>query len=179
MPDSDHERHIQFTRHFAESERAMQAFAFSLAPNRADADDIIQETLKALWEKFDDYDPERPFLPWANRFVYRQVLMHRRSTAIRHKYVFTDETFEQLANAEPTTPEHDQAKEVALEKCLAKLSRKQREIVEKRYASKGSLQDLAEETGSSANALYKTLQRVREALYQCINKRLAQEGFNA
>ena len=50
--------------------------------NRADADDIIQETLKALWEKFDDYDPERPFLSWANRFVYCQVQMHRLKQAI-------------------------------------------------------------------------------------------------
>ncbi len=74
IPDvSDTERHVQFTRHFAEAEGAMKAFAYSLVPNRADAEDVIQETLKSLWEHFDDYDPTRPFLPWANRFVYRQV----------------------------------------------------------------------------------------------------------
>lgn len=178
MP-TDAERHAQFTRHFAKSERAMQAFAFSLVPNQADADDIIQETLTALWEKFDDFDPERPFLPWANRFVYRQVLMHRRSQAIRQKYVFSDETFEQLAKDEPIPLERGKALGTALEKCLQKLSSKNRELIEQRYLSKGSLQDYAEETGRTANALYKTLQRIRESLHGCIQQRLAKEGFTA
>ena len=178
MP-ADAERHAQFTRQFAECERAMQAFAFSLVPNRADADDIIQETLKALWEKFDEYDPVRPFLPWANRFVYRQVQMHRRKQAIRQKYVFTAETFEQLASDEPVSLERDRTMGAALEKCLQKLSSKNRELIEQRYLTKGSLQDYAEETGRSANALYKTLQRIRESLHGCISRRLAQEGFTA
>ena len=73
----------------------------------------------------------------------------------------------------------DQAVSVALETCLGKLSAKQREIVERRYLAKGSLQDLAEESGRSANALYKTLQRIREVLHHCINKRLTQEGFTS
>lgn len=93
----DTERQIQFTRRFSECERAMRAFAFSLVPNRADVDDIIQETLEELWRSFDKFDPERPFLPWANRFVYRQVLIHRRSTAIRLKYTFSEETVRRLA----------------------------------------------------------------------------------
>jgi RNA polymerase sigma-70 factor (ECF subfamily) len=178
MSDFNAERQAQFTRHFAESERAMLAFAFSLIPNRADVDDIMQETLKALWQKFEDYDPDRPFLPWANRFVYRQVLIHRRSHAIRSKYVFTGETFEQLASSEPVSLERNQAMEQALEKCLKKLSAKQRELVERRYLAEGSLKALAEESGRTADALYKTLQRIREALFHCINKRMAKEGFS-
>ncbi len=180
MPDFTPELQAQFTRHFAESERAMQAFAFSLVPNRSDVDDILQETLKTIWSKFDDYDPDRPFLPWANRFVYRQVQMHRRSHAIRSKYVFTEETFEQLANSsQPASLERDQVMSQALEKCLRKLSAKQRELVERRYLAEGSLKSLAEESGRSADALYKTLQRIRESLFRCINKRLAKEGFPA
>ena len=179
MKDDQTHRHVQFTRHFAECEGAMTAFAFSLVPNRADVDDIIQETLKALWNKFDDYDPERPFLPWANRFVYRQVQMHRRSAAIRNKYVFTDDTFEALAGAAPDSIERDKAMSAALDKCLGKLNEKQRDLIEQRYLAKGTLQDLAEESGRTANALYKTLQRIRESLYHCIYNRIEKEGFTA
>tara|TARA_R110000850_G_scaffold64247_4_gene144430 strand:+ start:136 stop:681 length:546 start_codon:yes stop_codon:yes gene_type:complete len=174
---SDTERHVQFTRHFAEAERAMKAFAFSLVPHQADADDVIQETLKALWQHFDDYDPERPFLPWANRFVYRQVQMHRRSQATRGKYFLNEETIEKLAAEGPASPEHTQAMERALEKCLQNVGSRQRQIIERRYASQSTLQDLAKETGSSPNALYKMLQRVREALHQCICQRMTKEGF--
>lgn len=175
--EEDRQRQVQFTRHFAECEGAMTAFAFSLVPNASDVDDIIQEALKALWEKFDEYDPDRPFLPWANRFVYRQVQIHRRSTAIRNKYVFSDETFEALAGEAPVSIDRDRAMSSALEKCLLKLSEKQRELIERRYDSQGTLQEFARETGQNANAVYKSLQRIRESLHQCIHHRLEKEGF--
>lgn len=175
----DPSRQAQFTRHFSECERALQAFAFSLVPNRADADDIVQEALQSLWEKFEDYDPDRPFLPWANRFVYRQVQMHRRKQAIRGKYFFSDETIEELAREEPVSLEKDQAMEAALEKCLLKLSRKNRELIEQRYLSQGSMQEFADQTGRSSNAVYKMLQRIRESLHRCITHRLEKEGIAA
>jgi RNA polymerase sigma-70 factor, ECF subfamily len=40
-----------------------------LVPNVADAEDIVQQTAIALWEKFDAYDPAQPFTPWACRFA--------------------------------------------------------------------------------------------------------------
>ncbi|MEM9282581.1 MAG: sigma-70 family RNA polymerase sigma factor [Verrucomicrobiota bacterium] len=174
----DTQRQVQFTRHFAEAEGAMKAFAFSLVPNRADAEDVIQETLKALWEHFDDYDPDRPFLPWANRFVYRQVQMHRRSQATRGKYFFSDETIEQLAGDPAESPEQSLAMSRALEQCLEHIGAKQRELIEQRYTSKGTLQELAQQLGKKPDALYKMLQRVREALHQCICQRMTKEGFH-
>ena len=170
-------RQAQFTRQFAECERALQAFAFSLVPNRTDADDIVQEALQKLWEKFDEYDPERPFLPWANRFVYRQVQMHRRKQATRAKYFYSDETLERLAADEPFSLDRDRAMGAALEKCLQKLSPRNRELIEQRYLSSGSLQEFAAESGRTSNAIYKMLQRIRESLHQCITQRLAKEGF--
>ena len=177
MPEdpSDTARQVQFTRHFAECERALQAFAYSLVPVRADADDIVQESLAALWKNFDQYDPDRPFLPWANRFVYRQVQMHRRSQATRSKYFFSDQTIEQLAAEEPASLDRDQALSRALELCLERLSTKHRELVEQRYLDRESLQQVAEKSGRTANALYKTLQRIREALHSCICQRIARE----
>jgi RNA polymerase sigma-70 factor (ECF subfamily) len=111
--------------------------------------------------------------------VYRQVQMHRRSAAIRNKYVFTDETFEALAGEAPASIERDKAMSAALDKCLGKLNEKQRELIEQRYLTKGTLQDLAEDTGRTANALYKTLQRIRESLHHCICDRMEKEGFSA
>ncbi|MEM7144241.1 MAG: sigma-70 family RNA polymerase sigma factor [Verrucomicrobiota bacterium] len=171
------ERQVQFTRHFAENEGSLHAFAYSLVPHRADADDIIQETLKSLWKHFEDYDPERPFLPWANRFVYRQVQQHRRSQATRAKYFFSDETIERLAASTPASDERDHALCQALDTCLEKLNATHRELVEQRYLAKVSLRDFAERQNQTPNALYKKLQRLREILHDCITNQLAKEGF--
>ena len=178
MSSTDFQRQAQFTRNFAENERAMQAFAFSLVPHEADVEDIMQEALAALWEKFSDYDPARPFLPWANRFVYRQVQMHRRKHAIRQKYVFSEETLVELAGDTPVDAKREEAMSLALETCMGKLSDSQRTLVNQRYLAQGTLQDLAKDTGRNADALYKSLQRIRERLYDCIHHRIAQEGFS-
>ncbi len=172
----DNERQIQFTQQFSQNERAMRAFACSLIPNREDVNDIIQETLKELWRKFDKFDPARPFLPWANRFVYRQVLIHRRSTAIRLKYTFSEETFRCLVE-EQSPLERDVALSEALDKCLHRLDNDERELLNLRYFTKGSINEMATREGLSVDVLYKRIQRIRSVLQRCISKRMDQEGW--
>ena len=172
----DNERQIQFTQQFSQNERAMRAFACSLIPNREDVNDIIQETLKELWRKFDKFDPARPFLPWANRFVYRQVLIHRRSTAIRLKYTFSEETFRRLVE-EQSSLERDVALSEALDKCLHRLDDDERELLNLRYFTKESINEMATREGLSVDVLYKRIQRIREELQHCISKRMEQEGW--
>jgi RNA polymerase sigma-70 factor (ECF subfamily) len=172
----DNERQIQFTQRFSQNERAMRAFACSLIPNREDVNDVIQETLKELWRKFDEFDPARPFLPWANRFVYRQVLIHRRSTAIRLKYTFSEETFRRLVE-EQSSLERDVALSEALDKCLHRLDDDERELLNLRYFTKESINEMATREGLSVDVLYKRIQRIREELQHCISKRMEQEGW--
>ena len=172
----DNERQIQFTQQFSQNERAMRAFACSLIPNREDVNDVIQETLKELWRKFDKFDPARPFLPWANRFVYRQVLIHRRSTAIRLKYTFSEETFRRLVE-EQSPLERDVALSEGLDKCLHRLDDDERELLNLRYFTKESINEMATREGLSVDVLYKRVQRIREALQRCISKRMEQEGW--
>ncbi len=171
----DYERQIQFTQRFSECERAMRAFALSLIPNRDDVDDVIQETLKELWRKFDEFDPGRPFLSWANRFVYRQVLIHRRSTAIRLKYMFSDELLQYMVNEQPPL-EPDVALSDALDNCLQLLADDQRELVRLRYFTGISLKEVAQKLGKSPAAIYKQIQRIRHAIQKCVTRRLAQGG---
>ena len=73
----------EFTDQFVQNERALYGYVFSMVASHADTDDILQSTLIQLWENFKKYDPEPPFLPWAFRFSYRQVLMHRRREKAR------------------------------------------------------------------------------------------------
>ncbi len=48
-------------------------YVAALVPNVADAEDIVQQTALALWEKFDAYDPSQPFTPWAWRFALNKT----------------------------------------------------------------------------------------------------------
>src|SRR5689334_4799955 len=63
----------RFLSLFLRSEREIFRYVAALIPNVADAEDIVQQTALALWEKFDAYDPSQPFTPWACRFALNKT----------------------------------------------------------------------------------------------------------
>src|SRR6266545_8263431 len=63
----------QFLSLFLRSEREVFRYVAALVPNITDAEDIVQQTAIALWEKFDAYDPAQPFTPWACRFALNKT----------------------------------------------------------------------------------------------------------
>src|SRR5262245_30333085 len=63
----------QFLRLFLSSEREIFRYVAGLVPNLAEAEEIVQQTSVALWGKFDQYDPQQPFTPWACRFAINIV----------------------------------------------------------------------------------------------------------
>ena len=52
-------------------------YIFALLPHEEDARDVLQETSVALYRKFDDYDPDKPFLAWAYSFAFLEILKQR------------------------------------------------------------------------------------------------------
>ncbi len=77
MNSDSHEPLEQLLLLLTEHQQALFRYAFSLLPSEADARDVMQETSLALMRKFSQYDATKPFLPWAYRFAYLQVLKHR------------------------------------------------------------------------------------------------------
>jgi len=53
----------RFLSLFLRSEREIFRYVAALVPNVTDAEDIVQQTAIALWEKFDTYDPAHLSLP--------------------------------------------------------------------------------------------------------------------
>ena len=49
---------------FIRFERRIYSYIFTLVPQRADADDLLQETSLVLWDKFDVASPPNDFLAW-------------------------------------------------------------------------------------------------------------------
>src|SRR4029079_10281093 len=71
-------------------------YIFSLLPHQEDARDALQETSVALYRKFADYDATKPFLAWAFRFAYLEVLKQRERNQRARRLLKLD-LLEQLA----------------------------------------------------------------------------------
>jgi len=144
-------------------------YILPLVGNLNDAEDVLQQTALALWQKFDQYDPSRPFLPWAKRFAHHEVLMYHRR---QRRYTFlTEELIESLVERQAGQELEIQQLHEALSHCIEKLPEADRLLLQQRYAEQGaSMQQLAAETGQTANVLYKALARIRRQLLHCVGQ---------
>lgn len=161
----------EFVTLLTANQSALYACILALLPNRAAAQDILQETNLTLWRKADDFEPGTHFLAWATRVARYHILNHRR-TARRDQLVFDDALFEDLAIRQADRVAEFDHREDALSFCLGKLSSEQRELIAERYEAGGSVQNIATKTGRSVGAVSQTLYRIREMLLDCIQAHL-------
>jgi len=157
----------RFLSLFLRSEREIFRYVAALVPNVADAEDIVQQTALALWEKFEAYDPDQPFTPWACRFALnktRQWIERRQRWQALLQRGLADELAQRR---EQLLPEIETRLKY-LDGCLNKLPAEQRSMVEGYYYRRDGIEKLAEESGRTVAAAYKTLQRIRQALQICI-----------
>ena len=157
----------RFLSLFLRSEREVFRYVAALVPNVADAEDIVQQTALALWEKFDEYDPVQPFTPWACRFALNKA---RQWTDRRQRWqaLLAEGLAEELAQRREELKPEFERRLSHLENCLGKLPPEQRTLVEGYYYRRSPIQTISVEAGRSIEATYKTLQRIRAMLQRCI-----------
>ena len=157
----------RFLSLFLRSEREIFRYVAALVPNVTDAEDIVQQTAIALWEKFDAYDPSQPFTPWACRFALnkaRQWIERRQ----RWQALLERGLAEELAQRRQELLPEFELRLKHLEGCLGKLPAGQRTLVEGYYYERVGIEVLAKRSGRSEAATYKMLQRIRRALQVCV-----------
>lgn len=159
----------RFLSLFLRSEREVFRYVAALVPNVTDAEDIVQQTALALWEKFEAYDPTQPFTPWACRFALnkaRQWIERRQ----RWQALLDHGLAEELAlRRQELQPEFERRLR-HLEHCLEELPPDQRSLVEGYYYERSDVESLAERSGRTVAATYKMLQRIRQALQLCVER---------
>lgn len=163
---------LLLTRH----QDALFRYIFSLVPCEADARDILQETSLALFRKFEQYDPTRPFLPWAYRFAYLQVQKHREKSA-RSPLLFAEDVLELLAGErERIEPQLDERLRL-LDGCLDQLGPREREWVTARYARRESAESMMRRFDLTRRTLFRNLELLRQRLHECVSRQLETEGL--
>jgi RNA polymerase sigma-70 factor (ECF subfamily) len=157
----------RFLSLFLRSEREIFRYVAALIPNVTDAEDIVQQTALALWEKFELYDPAQPFTPWACRFALnkaRQWIERRQ----RWQALLEHGLGEELAHRRQELQPEFELRLRHLETCLSRLPQEQRSLVQGYYYERAGIDQLAERSGRTTAATYKMLQRIRQTLQACV-----------
>ena len=67
------DRHAQFLRLYTRHQHRILAYIYTLVPNRADAEDLLQDTAVLLWEKFAQFELGTDFIAWACRVAFLKI----------------------------------------------------------------------------------------------------------
>lgn len=156
-------------------ESRLYRYIASLAPVRADAEDLFQKSLLTAWQERRRFQTGGDLFAWLCGIARNHVRHHYRALQ-RSRVVFDQEVVEQLAARLLEEDRHFQHRQAALTECLEKLSPQQRELVEQYYQSEGTIRDFAQLRGLAVETLYKRLQRIRAVLEDCITATLAREA---
>lgn len=167
--------HEVFARLYSANQQSLYRYVITLVLRHDDAMDILQEASVAILRKMNTYDHGRPFLPWARRFVYLEVLRYRKNNA-RSPAMFDNTVLEQLSQDVQAAEPLLESRRTALRHCMAKLAPKQRELLHLRYSEDTNIKDIAEATGQSVHTLYDRLKRLRAALMECIGRQIRKQG---
>ena len=156
-------------------QRQLYLYIVTLLSGTVDADDVLQSVNMVLWSKIDEFDPGSNFGAWAYRIAYFEVLAFRKRLAKRGRLLFSSELMQTIADEQNDGKETARLEERrrALDECLEKLRDRDRNLLAQRYYADRNVKDLAAEISRPLNSVYRSLERVRMTLLECIRRTLA------
>jgi RNA polymerase sigma-70 factor (ECF subfamily) len=164
----------EFVQLLTGAQSRLYAYICSLVGEAAGARDVLQETNLALWDKAGEYDPARPFLPWAYRVAHLQVLAYRKR-CVRSRLIFDERLVNELAEQVLSRDVDLDVRLEALGDCVGKLPGSRREMIDRRYLDGESVEQIAGRLGKAPNVVAASLYRIRKVLLDCIESRIATE----
>jgi len=156
------------TAHWTRAQPTVAAFIHSLVRDPHAAEDLLQQTAERVVERYGQYDPNRPFLPWVMTIAKHCVFDQARRDGRKTKVTLLGEAAEAVVDAFAAEPPLDQSAVASLRKCLERLTPKARQAVGLRYGNDWKPKRIAEHLGMTANAATVMLHRAKAALRTCL-----------
>jgi RNA polymerase sigma-70 factor, ECF subfamily len=164
----------EFTRLYRSCEAWLYHYLLSLLRRPEDAEEVLQETAKVCWEKFDRYQRNLEFRAWACQIAHFKALNFRQQRK-KAPLSLSDLFFTKVNEEAVVLADKLDANLAALEKCIQRLPAADRRLLELRYAPKGTSKFAAEVLGHSLDMVYRGLSRIYRLLYYCIRQTMGEE----
>jgi RNA polymerase sigma-70 factor len=164
---------------FIHDRHRLGAFVCGLLRDAHAAEDVIQE----VWVRLAAEIQKGTFIenqPAWCRGVARNLILKHWRTQQTAKVVANSEVMEaflaqvELAFAESDADDEWQRRQQALDSCVAALPEKSRRMLSLRYEARQSVEEVARATGQTFDAVTKALYRLRQALADCVERKLSQ-----
>lgn len=166
----DCEKSEHFVQQLTENQNRLYGYVFSLLGDHNRSADVVQETNLVLWRKIDEFNLEKPFLPWAFAIARFQVLAHIRDRK-RDRVLLDENLVSMIAGEVQQRASNIDEYRDFLRQCLQSLAPSNRTLIEQRYFLAMPLASVAEKAERSVGAVKVALLRIRRHLADCVEKR--------
>jgi RNA polymerase sigma-70 factor (ECF subfamily) len=155
---------------YAANQRRLFAYIRVQVKSLADADDVLQQTAAVLWEKFAQFEEGTDFGRWACGVARLEVLAHHRNRARKLTFL-SDNVADHLADDMLELSESVDARQEALAMCIEELKDYDQSLIKRRYQGEASIPAIAQEIGRTESTVYKSLSRIHDLLFVCIQRK--------
>lgn len=159
-----------------EHQAGLRAFIRALGADEFWVDDMAQEVFLIAYKKVDQFRLDEDFGKWLRGIARRQVMGERTKSARRCRLMHEGITdiLMNLGNDEnEETPDLKTTVEV-MKSCVGQLNQDQQNLLQSRYEEGRLARDLATDIGTTAAAVRKKLQRIRELVRNCMKNKLGE-----
>jgi RNA polymerase sigma-70 factor, ECF subfamily len=152
---------------------ALYALALRVVRNHADAEDVMCEVFKQVWERPAQYQHERgPVIAWLFVIVRTRALdlIRKRRDHVdfdQHSASVVDSSAEPVAQADDLL--QSMQEKSAIRAALLQLSQEQRRMLDLAYFHDMSHQEIAERTGVALGTVKSHIRRGQQALQQLLH----------
>jgi RNA polymerase sigma-70 factor, ECF subfamily len=174
MPNQcHHEPDDRIVQLIAGCQRGLFLYICGLLFSRELAEDVLQETNLVLWQKRTEYQAGTNFYAWACQIAYYKVCKAREQQ--RQKIpTFSDLVLQQMAPELQSLFEAPDKLQDYLQECVETLADQDRNLLGRRYEDGATTKSIADELGRSIRTVNRSLGRIHEALFDCINAKLSE-----
>jgi RNA polymerase sigma-70 factor, ECF subfamily len=158
---------VEFLRLFVVHQKSIYTYILALVHNPSEAEDIMQDVVALMWERFDEFKTGTNFGAWGVTIARYKVLEYHHRKKSEYAF-FSDQLFDYLSqiSSERINTIENQTK--ALQQCLLKLRESDRALIQHRYENGLSVKQIAENMQRSAAGMYKVMARIHHALLRCV-----------
>jgi len=146
------------------------AYLYGVLPDAHVAEDLFQEVCVVAVQKAAEFQDGTNFVAWARTIARNKLREHLRK---RSGVTVDDAFFDGLESAFDGVPNPDARKD-ALRRCLDGIQDRARQMLVWRYEEGLTAAAIADRTGASRASVNSLLQRVREILRECVERRLTE-----
>ena len=160
-------RQGDFLSYFIPAQAALRRYILAHVVEFHRAEDLFQETARALWEGFERFDRSRDFEPWAMGVARHMILRHRRNAAV-DALVFSERVSAAICHRAAAQPHSLDERREFLRECIRKLPVQSQSVVRMKYTEGKSIEDISSVVGKSCNAVRLLLFRIRGGIARCM-----------